>query len=201
MLAPLVASTHPDESSTCVKPHARAHSMAICRSRWATATMPRARSSARRRSSGAPTTTARARRPAEIPAERTLVRVMMSWPGFAERGAREVEASLLRHPWYARIFELLARGEKNPPEDLLEPWYELAQPEPPPFDPESEFAGAVQWIKDRPRLERLAQIERDIELADGARKDELFKERMELINAGPRRQQRKAFKAAREPKY
>lgn len=140
-------------------------------------------------------------RPAEIMQERMLVRIMLGYQGYADRGVRELEAEQLRHDWYRRIFETLASGASAPPDDLLELWHELSQPEPPPFDPEAEFNAAADWIRDRPRRERIAQIEREIELASAEVKDALLLEKMGLIKAGPRIQQRKGFKAAREPKY
>jgi DNA primase len=143
----------------------------------------------------------RATRPAEIMQERMLVRIMLAFPGYADRGIRELDADQLRHEWYRRIFEQLASGAAAPPDDLLELWHELSQPEPSPFDPESEFNAAADWIRDRPRRERIAQIEREIELASAEGKDALLMEKMSLMKAGPRLQLRKGFKAAREPKY
>jgi len=140
--------------------------------------------------------------PPEIPAERTVARAMISDPAFAERGVRELAAADFQHPWYRRIFEVLAAGGAAPPDDLLELWYALAQPEPAPYDAEAAFSGAVAWIRDeRPRQDRLAQLQREIELASEDNKLALLRERDALTRAGPLRQQRKALKAEREPKY
>ena len=86
----------------------------------------------------------------------------------------------------ALLAAALLAGGHTPPSELLTPlWEELSVPLEPGYESEAEFSAAVEWLRDRPRQERLAEIDRLIPLADAAQQQQLFMEKMELRSRGP----------------
>jgi len=138
--------------------------------------------------------------PPEIVQERDLLRLMLADSTWRTRASHEVTPELFRHPHYRAMVEALLAGAAAPPSDDLVPlWEELSRPLEPGFDAEAEFAASVDWLKDRPRQERLAEIDRLIVLADAGEKDRLLAEKVKLRASGSVRYRRKALKTEREP--
>ncbi len=137
--------------------------------------------------------------PPEIPEERTVVRVMLMDPSWVRRARTEVTPDLFRHPYYKAIVTALLDGADAPPPDLADLWEALALPPEGPFDAEAAYSAAVAWMKDRPRQERLAEIDRLAAVAAPEEQDGLLAEKRTLIAGGDLRYRRKAFKSEREP--
>jgi DNA primase len=136
----------------------------------------------------------------EIPQERDLLRLMRSDAAWLERGRREIRLDQLRHRHYREIAAALFQGSGAPPaEELVPLWEELGRPLDPGFDAEAEFTAAAEWIRDRPRQERLAEIDRLMPLADAEEQQKLYQEKVDLRSSGEVRFRRKALKAEREP--
>ena len=139
-------------------------------------------------------------RPAEIHQERELIRLLLSDGSWLERARREITVEQIRHPWYRDIAAALFAGGTTPPSDALAPlWEELAHPLESGYNAEAEFSAAVDWLRDRPRQERLAEIDRLLPLADAAQQQQLFMEKMDLRSRGDMRYRRKSLKTEREP--
>jgi len=131
---------------------------------------------------------------------------MIADPRWVARAQREFTPEQLRHPVYRAMAEALFAGAREAPPpsppgpELAEAWEALARPpEDGPFDAEAAWSTAVTWIKDRPRRERLADIDRLIGLAGPEQKEQLFEEKRALLAAGTARFRRKALQAEREP--
>ncbi len=136
----------------------------------------------------------------EIPQERDLVRLMLGDANRLARARREVPLELFRHPHYHDIAAALFAGGTTPPsEELIPLWEELSQPNEAGFDADAEFAAAAEWLKDRPRQERLAEIDRLMAVADAAEQQKLFQEKRDLLAKGEVRFRRKSLKSEREP--
>ena len=139
-------------------------------------------------------------RPTEIHQERELIRLLLSDGSWLERARREITLEQIRHPWYHDIAAALFAGGTTPPSETLAPlWEELAHPLEAGYNAEAEFSAAVDWLRDRPRQERLAEIDRLLPLADAAQQQQLFMEKMDLRARGDLRYRRKALKTEREP--
>jgi len=139
-------------------------------------------------------------RPPEIPHERELVHLLLADASWVERARREITADLFRHPWYRDIVVALFSGATAPPSDDIAPlWEELAHPLEEGYNAAAEFAAAVDWLRDRPRQERLAEIDRLSPLADAAQQELLLQEKMALQAKGGMRYRRKALRSEREP--
>jgi DNA primase len=152
----------------------------------------RGREGAATRRPGAPTP--------DIPAERALVRLMIADPAWVRRAGAELAADAFRHPVYRRLAEALLGGDRAPPSvDLVAEWQRLAVPPESGFDAEAAFAWGVEWLRDRPRRERIAEIDRLIGLASEEEKERLFEEKRELLAATGGRYRRKALEAERRP--
>ena len=144
--------------------------------------------------SGAPAT--------EIQTERTLIHLMLAVPANVARVKAELPATEFRHPVYRALAELLYAGA-GPPDAGAErdTWERLASA---PYDrpePEVDLVQAIAWVQDRPRRERLQEIDRLIGLANAAEKDALANEKRALISGGAMRFRRKALKAEQEPRH
>jgi DNA primase len=136
----------------------------------------------------------------DIPAERALVRLMIDDPAWVRRAGAELAADAFRHPVYRRLAEALLSGDRAPPsDDLVAEWERLAAPPESGFDAEAAFAWGVQWLRDRPRRERIAEIDRLVGLASEEEKERLFEEKRELLAATGGRYRRKALEAERRP--
>lgn len=146
---------------------------------------------------------ARAARPAqEIPAERTLVHLMLLAPAWVARVRGVVAAGDFRHPSYRQIADALFRGEPRPAsDDAAAVWERLASEPLEEQDPEPMFAGAVEWIRDRPRAERLTELDRLIFLAGEQEKNALMEEKKALLQEGGGRYRSKSLRTQREPRY
>jgi DNA primase len=144
--------------------------------------------------SGAPVT--------EIPTERTLVHLMLAVPENVARVKAELPATEFRHPVYRRLAELLYAGA-GPPDAGAErdTWERLASAPYERPEPEVDLVQAVAWVLDRPKRERLEEIDRLIGLAGTAEKNELMNEKRALISGGAMRFRRKALKAEQEPRH
>ena len=68
-------------------------------------------------------------------------------------------------------------------------------------DPEPEFVDALAWIHDRPKAERLTELDRLIFLADEEEKATLLAEKRELLKGGSGRYRSKALRSQREPRF
>jgi DNA primase len=138
----------------------------------------------------------------EIPSERLLVHLMLLDPQWVARVRAEVPADGFRHPLYGEIAAALLGGAARPASDEAAAlWERLAST---PFggrDPEPEFVDAVAWIHDRPRGERLAEIDRLIFLADEAEKAQLDQEKREILKSGGAKYRSKSLRTQREPRY
>jgi len=136
-------------------------------------------------------------RPPEAPQERDLVRIMLSAPAWVERARREVPLDQLRHPVYRELAAALLAGAEAPPDELVGAWEELARPFDEGYNVEAVFSHAVEWLKDRPRRERIAAIDELIPLATDDAKDALANEKAELVKRGDGRYWRR-FRTERE---
>jgi len=145
----------------------------------------------------------RTARPAqEIPSERTLVHLMLLGPSWVVRVRDAVTATDFRHPYYREIAEALLRGDVRPASDeAAAVWERLASTPLGERDPEPEFADAVAWIRDRPRAERLGELDRLIFLAGEREKAALLKEKQALLQEGGGRYRSKSLRTQREPRY
>lgn len=143
---------------------------------------------------------ARAARPAqEVPAERTLVHLMLIAPEWVERVRREIAARDFRHPYYREIAEALLQGAAHPASDAAAVvWEELASYPLGGQDAEAAYVDAVRWIHDQPAGERAEELVRLIDVAEGERKMELMAELERLARAPGRRARSKMFKTKRE---
>jgi hypothetical protein len=111
-----------------------------------------------------------------------------------------VPLELFRHPHYHDIAAALFAGGTTPPSEELTPlWEELSRPNEAGFDSDAEFAAAAEWLKDRPRQERLAEIDRLMQVADKEQKQKLFEEKNALMSKGEMRYRRKSLKSEGEP--
>ncbi len=137
----------------------------------------------------------------EVPQERTVIHLMIADPRWVARAQREFTPEQLRHPVYRAMAEALFAGSREAPgPELAEAWEVLARPlDEGPFDAEAAWSTAVSWIKDRPRQEELASIDRLISLAGPEEKERLFEKKRALLAAGTGRFRRKALQAEREP--
>lgn len=140
-------------------------------------------------------------RPAVLPSapqERDLVRIMLSAPAWVQRAQREVPLEWFRHPDYQAIAAALYAGDETPPrDDLVSSWEELARPFDEGYNVEAVFSHAVEWLKDRPRRERIAAIDELIPLATEETKDALAQEKADLVKRGDGRYWRR-FRTERE---
>ncbi len=138
----------------------------------------------------------------EIPTERTLVHLMLAVPENVARVKAELPATEFRHPVYRRLAELLYAGA-GPPDAGAErdTWERLASAPYERPEPEVDLVQAIAWVLDRPKRERLEEIDRLIGLAGAAEKDELMNEKRALISGGAMRFRRKALKAEQEPRH
>jgi DNA primase len=138
----------------------------------------------------------------EIPSERLLVHLMLLDPQWVARVRAEVPADEFRHPLYREIAGALCAGAVRPAsEEAAVLWERLAST---PFggrDPEPEFADAVAWLHDRPRADRLAELDRLIFLAGEREKSELLQEKQTLLKSGGSRYRSKALRTQREPRF
>ncbi len=138
----------------------------------------------------------------EIPTERTLIHLMLALPDFVSRLKAELPASEFRHPVYRELAALLFAGAGPPVEGAgRDVWEQLAST---PFgrpDPENDLVQSVAWMMERPRRERLEEIDRLIALAAAPEKEALLSEKRALMAGGALRFRRKALKAEREPKH
>ena len=126
------------------------------------------------------------------------MRVMLSARPWVDRARREVPLDQLRHPVYHAIAAALYAGAETPPGDeLVGAWEELARPFDEGYNAEAVFSHAVEWLKDRPRRERIAAIDDLIPLATDETKDALAKEKAELVQRGDGRYWRR-FRTERE---
>ena len=138
----------------------------------------------------------------EIPTERTLIHLMLAAPGNIGRVQAELPAKEFRHPVYRRLAELLYAGAGPPVEGAeREAWERLASTPYGRPEPEVDLVQAVAWVLDRPRRERVEEIDRLIGLAGAREKEELLNEKRSLISGGARRFRRKALKAEQEPRH
>jgi len=144
--------------------------------------------------SGAPAT--------EIQTERTLIHLMLAVPANVARVKAELPATEFRHPVYRALAELLYAGA-GPPDAGAErdTWERLASAPYERPEPEVDLVQAIAWVQDRPRRERLQEIDRLIGLANAAEKDALANEKRALISGGAMRFRRKALKAEQEPRH
>ena len=138
----------------------------------------------------------------EVPSERTLVHLMLADPAWVPRVRAEVPAREFRHPHYREIAEALYRGEARPASAAAAAvWERLASAPLGDRDPEPEFADALAWIRDRPRAERLAELDRLIFVAGEREKAALLEEKRALLREGGSRYRSKALRTQREPRY
>lgn len=141
-------------------------------------------------------------RPPDIPAERDLVHLMLADESWVERVKRAVPVEQFRHPVLREIAAALFDGRREPPSADAAPFWELlSRPPEGPFDAEAAFQAAAAWMADRPRRERLAEIDRLMALAARDEQDQLMNEKLALLAAGGGRYRRKAMQPEREPKY
>ena len=141
-------------------------------------------------------------RPAEVPVERTLVRLLLARRDLVARARDAVAASEFRHPWYREVVAALYEGREAPASrDAQALWEELSAVELVEGNVEELLTASIAAMLDRPRQERSAEIDRLIDLAPPAEKDRLLLEKRELAAAREPRFGRKAFKSQREPKY
>jgi DNA primase len=136
--------------------------------------------------------------PPDIPAERELVQLML-WDGaYVERVRRELGLEAFRHPLFGALAADLLAGEREPSDEALRAdWERLGAP--PSIEPDREamYNGAVLWLKDRPRRERIEELDRLMVVAPGPEKERLLRERQRLDAERPPdlpRPRRKAWK-------
>ena len=123
---------------------------------------------------------------------------MLSAPAWVERAQREAPLDQIRHPVYHQIAAALCAGAATPPsDDLVSWWEELARPFDEGYNVEAVFSQAVEWLKDRPRRERIAAIDALIPLATAEAKDALAEEKAALVIRGDGRYWRR-FRTERE---
>jgi DNA primase len=138
----------------------------------------------------------------EIPPEKTLIHLMLAMPEWIERVKSELPATEFRHPVYREVAGLLYAGAGPPPAgDARDVWEQLAAT---PFgrpEPESDLVSSVAWMLERPRQERLQEIDRLIDLAAEQEKEALLSEKRALVAGGAMRFRRKALKSEREPQH
>ncbi len=135
----------------------------------------------------------------EVPAERTLVHLMLWDRAWVERVRQDVTAAEFRHPWYREIAAALLRGAERPASDAAAAVWESLASE--PFegrDPEAAYAGALGWMRDQPAGQRAEELVRLIDVAEGARKLELMAELERLAKTPGRRARSKMFRTRRE---
>jgi DNA primase len=138
----------------------------------------------------------------EIPTEKTLIHLMLAMPEFVPRVKAESAATEFRHPVYRELAMRLYDGA-GPPEEGAgrDAWERLSAA---PFggpDPEGDLVQGVAWMLERPRRERLEEIDRLIGLAGAAEKEALLNEKRALVAGGAVRYRRKALQAEREPRH
>jgi DNA primase len=138
--------------------------------------------------------------PAEIPTERLLIHSMLLMPEWIPRIKADLPAAQFQHPLYRQLAELLYAGATPPPGDARALWDRLAATPLDAPDPRADVVSAVAWLLERPRRERMAEIDRLIDVAADAEKEALLKEKLGLVSSGAAQYRRKAFKAEREPK-
>jgi len=138
--------------------------------------------------------------PDDVPSERAVVRLMLLDPAWIARAKSELTLEHFRHPLYREIAAALLSGHQRPPSEDLEPaWERLSQPPEGTFDAEAEFSSAAAWLKDRPRQERLGEIDQLMPLAGPEQRVALLAEKVRLKAEGELRYRRKALKTEREP--
>jgi DNA primase len=135
----------------------------------------------------------------DIPSERFLVHLMLLDPSWVARVREAFAASDFRHPHYREIAEALFRGDPRPASAAAAAVWERFASEPlGERDPEPEFAGAVEWMRNRPRGDREEELQRLISVAQGEEKAALMAESESLARAPGRRARSKMFKTRRE---
>ncbi|MEK6768961.1 MAG: DNA primase [Gemmatimonadota bacterium] len=140
--------------------------------------------------------------PPDIPAERDLVHLMLADETWVDRVRRSVTVEEFRHPMLHELAAALLAGTREPPsEDAATAWERLARPREGKFDAEAAFNAAVAWIADRPRRERLVEIDRLMAVAERDEQELLMGEKMKLLSAGGVRYGRKSMQPEREPRY
>ncbi len=138
----------------------------------------------------------------EIPSERTLVHLMLLDPGWVGRVRGALSPNDFRHPLYREIAAALFGGAARPASDeAAAVWERLASTPLGARDPEPEFVDAVAWINDRPRAERLAELDRLMFVADEREKAALLEEKQALLKGGAGRYRSKALRTQREPRF
>jgi hypothetical protein len=140
----------------------------------------------------------------EIPTERTLIHLMLAVPDNIARVKAEVPASEFRHPVYRAVAALLYEGAGPPAEGPeRETWERLASAPYERPEPEADLVQALAWMLERPRGERLQEIDRLIGLAGVAEKEALLNEKRALVSGGGGaiRFRRKALESEREPRH
>ncbi|MBI4541896.1 MAG: DNA primase [Gemmatimonadetes bacterium] len=138
----------------------------------------------------------------DVPAERVLVQLMLTDASWVRRVTAEAAIEQFRHPVYREIAARLLAGQREPAaSDEAAAWERLGAPPEGPFNAEAAFAEAVAWLAERPRRERLAEIDGLIGLASPAEKEALFDEKRALLAGGGVRYRRKALQAEREPQF
>jgi DNA primase len=152
---------------------------------------------------GGPHAESQAARPLqEIPSERLLAHLMLLDPRWVARVRAELPADGFRHPLYREIAGALYAGAARPASvEAAALWERLASTSLGGRDPEPEFVDAVAWIHDRPRAERLAELDRLIFLAGELEKAELLQEKQALLRTGGSRYRSKALRTQREPRF
>jgi len=138
----------------------------------------------------------------EIPTERTLVHLMLARAENVARVKAELPAAEFRHPVYRALVERLYAGA-GPPDTgaQRETWERLASAPYERPEPEVDLVQAIAWVQERPRRERLEEIDSLIGLAGAAEKDALMNEKRTLMSGGAMRFRRKALKAEQEPRH
>jgi DNA primase len=135
----------------------------------------------------------------EIVAERTLVHLMLLDPAWVARVREAFAVRDFRHPHYREIADALFRGEPQPAsEGAAAVWERLASETWGQRDPEPDFAGAVEWMRDRPRADREEELHRLISVAQGQEKAALMAELEDLARAPGRKARSKMFRTRRE---
>ncbi|MGD0484058.1 MAG: DNA primase [Gemmatimonadales bacterium] len=135
----------------------------------------------------------------DIPSERFLVHLMLLDPSWVARVRGAFSARDFRHPYYREIADALFRGDARPAsEGAAAVWERLASESLGERDPEPEFAGAVEWMRNRPRGDREEELQRLISVAQGEEKAALMAESESLARAPGRRARSKMFKTRRD---
>ena len=141
-------------------------------------------------------------KPADVPIERTLVHLLLTQRELVARAQEAVASADFRHPYYREIAEALYTGASGPVSSEAQAiWTELAALPLVEQNPEDVLVACASWMQSRPAKERLAEIDRLIDLAPAEEKARLAQEKRELAAGGEPRFGRKAFKAQREPRY